>query len=797
MKKLVITLTLFLIHFYSFTQNEIIFHGKVLDENKKPVILATIKLYVNNKIVGTAISDSLGLFTISHLQQKSYLIEVTFIGYKTFKTEIIADNHAPISIYLLPENNELKAVSVSTKKPLIERKLDRMIFNVENSISSIGGDGIEILSKSPGVIVINDNISIVGKSNVSVMINDKILHLAGEDLVNYIKTISAANISRIEVITNPPSQFDAQGNSGLINIVLKKNLIQGYNGSVRGTYLQSKYSILTSGFDFNYNTKKSILNTTFDLSNGSNSPLLNHTLNYTNSEWDVIRESQAYKNYSNNTLNWEYRFNDTTSLQLSYIGNFNNPNANELTTTKIYNAVRTLDTILKTPGYTNRNLSNNNIGIQFNHQFGKSKNKLEISTDYFLNKDNRSKLYSNEVDDVVNNMIYKDGLQYQSGNLQNIKIWTFKAQVESPIKNGKIICGLKNTSVSNLNNITLFNIENNIYTPDLNQQNYFNYSEVTNAIFFSLTKSFTNFDYNIGLRAENTTNDGSSENVVDNSLHKNYTKLFPTIFFTYKINDSNNLSFYFGRRIDRPQFFQLNPFKWISGQYSYSQGNPQLQPSYENNIELSYTYNNAITTALSFSKEENASNQITFVDNATKIEKVTILNFLTNFYYQLATSYSYSKIPWLENSTQFVFYYNKSISYLEASNKNFSGFSGYVSTDNQFIFNKSKTFFGSVNASYYLPQVQGIYNNSEWYRLDIGLKYIALKSKLQTSLTLNDIFRSATPHWSAIINGVNQQFKNYYDYRSIRLSFKYKFGSNKPKTIQHENSNTDEKVRVG
>lgn len=220
-KKIMLILTLFINSTIVWGQLKIT--GTVSDTAETPLVYATVKLLTNNTVIQTTSSDSIGNFSFTGLANGDYRIEGSYIGAKGMSKVFRLNKDTSVMIVIIQSKTVLKEVKVSANKPLLERKIDRLVFNVENSIAAKGTDLSEAIALTPMLKVDDNGISIVGKRGVSVMINDRILNISGADLVNYLKSLRSDDVAKIEVITTPPSKYEAQGNSGLINIVLKKN----------------------------------------------------------------------------------------------------------------------------------------------------------------------------------------------------------------------------------------------------------------------------------------------------------------------------------------------------------------------------------------------------------------------------------------------------------------------------------------------------------------------------------------------------------------------------------------------
>jgi hypothetical protein len=762
-----------------------------------PLEFATITFlkHQDSTFFETIITDSVGFYNSSIIENGYYNLKISFTNYETQTADLFIRNDTIVNFQLTPRQQQLQEVIVTSKKPLIERKVDRIIFNVENSVTAIGSDALEALSKTPSVRVQNNKISLIGKSGVNIMIDGKLSPLSGDDLANYLKSISADNIVRVEVIITPPAQYDAQGNNGLINIVLKGNQRLGYNGDIRMSYIQTTYATAIAGGDFNYNKNKFKFYSNLNLGDGSIAPIEQQTIFYSNQTWEQTDYRIDFQKYLSGTCGLDYDLSKHTSFGIIYNGGISYPDMNEHISIPIYNNTSGLDSSIKTNAYTDRSINRNAINIHLKQQIDTIGKQLLIDADYFSYKDNNQRTFNTTNYSENGLTIPNSYVQDLSNSNQNIDLYTLKVDLNLPFKKYTLALGGKLSFIKNLSDISFSESINNQYTIDSAQSNTFHYVENTQAFYSNISKTIKKWDFQGGLRFELTQTKGYS--VTNNQTNtNNYLKYFPTVFINYNMDDKNIFSLSYGKRINRPSYSWLNPFRWYTDPYAYSEGNPFLQPSYNNNIELSYTYNNFLTTGLSFSKETNKFDQIVFVQNNSNIQINEPLNFITGYSYIWSNSVSFEKLKWLENNSQFSLYYMQSNSSIPQTQQSVEGWGAYMSIDNQFIFNQKRTIICAVNFWYQFPAVDGVDKSSAYYNIDAGLKFLLKKGKIQIAVNTVDIFKTNKPVYYSLVNNIKQQYNNYYDTRQFKLSVRYSFGNAKIKKEDHQLGNQEERDRV-
>jgi len=673
---------------------------------------------------------------------------------------------------------EIEQVNLLVKKKLLERKADRLIFNVDASIASQGMDAGETLANVP-MLKVDENmgtISITGKSSVNVMINGKMLNLSGTALLNYLKSIRSENISKIEVITTPPSKYEAQGNSGLINIILKKNPNLGFSGNISTGLTQRTYFNGTTNGTLNYQTEKLSLSLKTSYIDGAKR---------SNERYNILGESQNYSESTRKDM-WQ---DWTPSLNASYKINKNS----EVGIEYIFGHEKSGMDILNTTRNTGSDLKETNL---ITNTFHREKSPTHtVSTYYDLKLDSLGKklsfagnFYKNNNDTEVN----FSTLTLPENTVQDVKtlskitpqIFSVQGDLELPFSFGTIETGVKFNQFRNSADLKYLDWKNNQYVIDDEKSSTFNYREENYAIYGSFAKNFgEHWETKAGVRYENT--------VVTSSVNNfSYGQWFPSAYISYK-EDKNVLSLSYSRRINRPSMSNLNPFRWYENPYSYSSGNPLLKPSYINNYELGYTYNNKFSTSVYYLRLTNAFGQVGYLDGISQTGDY--LNYYNNNFYGANVSYTDTFFKfWEATISANASYQNSEVFNMNAETSN--GTSVSYSINNTFTLNKTKTVALFLNYDQSLPykNVNSYFHN--FSNLNSGIKVSLMEKQLQINATVTNIFAQ---RWRGdkYFNDNSQHFNNYWDGRSFRLSVNYTFG-NKKKQINKKQINFEEKDRA-
>ncbi|PYF74815.1 outer membrane beta-barrel family protein [Pedobacter nutrimenti] len=686
----------------------------------------------------------------------------------------------------------LQGVEINFKKALIEKKVDRTVFNVERSVAAIGTDALELMAKVPGIRVVNDRVSLVGKGSVNIMINDKLSPLSEDDLANYLRSIPSDRIAKIEVITNPSAKYDAQGNNGLINIVLKKIIEQGFKGSANLGFTQAIYPTGSAGGNLSFKKDKITLFSNFNIRKGSTVPFEQSNVFYPDQTWNVVNRDRNFRLVPGGQIGMDYQASKNTLIGFSYNRGLTNFHSEENIKTRVLNKVQSLDSVLNSDAHA-RIRSNYNAANLYLKGFIDSLGKqVTINADWFKYEDNNQRFFDNRSFDQNGGMIPGSFAQYLSSSAQNLNLYTLKADADLPYTYFNLSLGTKLSFIKNESGVSFYKSRNDVYEPEQSQSNRFSYRENTQALYVNVNKTIKKWDFQLGLRSEYTQIKGTSANSINEN---DYLKLFPTLFIVYRLKEKSEFSLSYGRRINRPAYKKLNPFRWYNNQYFYSEGNPFLQPSYSNNVELSHTYAGLLTSTLSFNNTSDGYNEVNFTDPDNNIQILRPVNFVSSYKYQLSNSITFNQLKWWESLNQLDVFYIRSRSSIAQTIPLLDGFGAYFSTLNQFIFNKSRTMMGDVNFWCQFAGVNDLNQMKSQYSLDIGVKRLLLDKKLQLALNISDILKSRKDRYNSLVNNIRQEYDHYYDSRYVRLSIRYNFGNDKMKPQDHKPGNEEERKR--
>ncbi len=772
--------------------------GQIKNLADKPMDMVEVLLQNKDSVVvKSQLTDSVGKFKIS-VQPSDYILLVKQLGILLHAQNISASQNIDLGVININVNKQqLNEVVVISKKPLIERKVDRLIFNVENSIATIGGDALDALKITPSIRVQNDQIAMIGKSKMSVMVNDKLIQLDGDDLFNYLKTISTSNIKSIEVITTPPAKYDAEGNSGIVNIKLKKAKNDSWNTTLRETAKLATYLSNIAGVNFSYQKNKLELLLDFSGQKGRSIYTNNINYEYPTENWKNRITNTTFSNTINPFIDTNYQTTKKTKIGLQYIGNYNRYKIDEDNSANIYDKKTFfLNSQLKSMGKTYKNINNHSVNFNTISILDTLGKKILTNVDFFTyNIVKKNNFNSEAQSNLLNNISL--GIT-NNENKQRISNFSSRIDFEMPYKFANLTYGANisatktnNDVETSFNNITATSI--NLGT---NQTNVFEYKENVQALYFDTDKEINSkWGVKTGLRIEFTQTSGFSQTI--NKTNKiNYYKFFPTVYFSYKQNQNNTYIFNFSRRIKRPSYSELNPARWYFNSNSYEVGNPFLQPSFSTNIELSHSYKDIFTTTLYYSKVANAFGQIVIHDIIGNFQRFIRQNYFDATYCGIQEYINFTAFTNCATNISLDITYNESKTYTEYLNPNFSGWGGTFSTTNTILLNKPKTIAVDISYLYNTASKWTESSNTPSSNTNIGIKYLLLNKKMQLALFANDILNTEAFTISSKTGVVNGNYRQFYDSPFIRLSVNYKFGNSTKNIEKKIVGNQDEKDRV-
>ncbi|MFT6870544.1 MAG: hypothetical protein ACJA2L_001811 [Polaribacter sp.] len=766
--------------------------GKVTDKTDIiPFANVIVKNTTDNIITGTTTDDQ-GLFGLK-ASQGTYIIEISYLGYKTWHKKVQLDENLNLGTILLEENEQaLDEIIVKTEKRVLERKIDRLVFNVDKSIAAVGGNGLDILKITPGVQVQNGTLAILGKGASQLMINGRLSPLAGDELVSFLSGFSASDIQKIEVITNPPAKYEASGNGGLINIILKKGVQDSWKNATTISYNQNKYNFTTFTNNFFYNKDKISFSGSLNATKGSFENLEGLQIDYPTNNWDIDVDSEIIRDQFSGRFLIDYAVSDKTTFGVQYLGNATTPNIIGTTTSTIFDNNENLEKKLVNQGDGMIDTKNHTLNFHLIRTLDTLGKSISFDADYFtFDSENSRDFFTEEFNSSGNS----EGINSAALNIANQAIENFSAKidVEFPIEKVNLSYGIKASFTNTKSDVLYFDTLSGSQVIDPNRSNAFDYQEDVLAGYISgNTQVSKKLEMQFGLRLEDTKTKGLNAEMNEETIN-NYTKLFPSLYVSYAKNDDNNFGFSYGRRINRPNFRSLNPFRFYINDRSYSVGNPFLQPTFSDNIEFSHLYKKNLNTIVFLNITTDGFGTVFTSDPVNQTQIVTKENYFTQYNYGLTEGFSFLKSSWFksQNNINVFGYYTKFTKYFGSAPKN--GMQVYLTSNNTFSLSENTKL--QVNSWYSSKHNRGLFSLGEMFDLSLGLQH-DFKNTIKMSLLFSDVFKTAgLNNYNSTVNGIEQVYRQNESTRNFRVSLSYNFGNKKINIKDRGFGNDDERRR--
>jgi outer membrane receptor protein involved in Fe transport len=703
--------------------------------------------------------------------------------------------------------DSLKAVTVNGKKPPVEVKADRTIVNVEGTINSVGQDALELLRKSPGVMVDKDNnISLSGKNGVKLYVDGRQVPLNGSDLADYLKTLQSSQIESIELISNPSAKYDASGNAGIINIRLKRNRSFGNNGSVTGGYHFGTHSNYNGGLSLNHRDARFNWFGNYDYNNTINATNLNLyriQLDTLFDQHSVITPHITSHTFKTGLDYYWDKYNTLGIMVDGSLSDFSNPTNSNTHINYLPDGTTDhlqLNRILQANNNARGHRNNGNFDLNYHHTDSLGRD-LSMDADYGIYR-NRSDQYQPNIylDPTQTTLLYSNIFDILAPT--NIDIYTFKTDYEQPFKKGRLGLGVKSSYVTSGNDFRQYDVVSNTKRPDTLNSSNFDYKENVNAVYANYSRPFKGWALQAGLRVENTNAKGTSTGYhagpdryqpFDSSFNRHYTGFFPSGSVTYNLNPAQLFTLSYSRRIDRPAYQDLNPFEFKLDEYTYQKGNTDLRPQYTNSIGLTHVFKGKLVTTVNYSHVKDVFTQL--VDTTSRSKAfLTKKNLATQDITSLNVSYPWSigRYSIFANVNAYYSKYNADFGAGRTVNLDVYAVNVFA----QQSFRLGKDWSADLSGFYSSPSIyQGTFKTHAIGNLDAGLQKAIWNKKGLIKLSVSDVFR--TLHFTATSNFAGQylQATGHNESRQLKLYFTYKFGNSQVKAARTHKSAAEEESK--
>ncbi|SRX52573.1 TonB-dependent receptor SusC [Aequorivita sp. CIP111184] len=779
--------------------------GRVTDASQLPLSFVNVLVYkadAETPSQGTT-TDEDGSFIFKGLVAGTYKLNFSYIGFENTEQTIELSSNKNLGNIVLKESSETLGETVVTAKlPTIKKTTGKLVFNVENTSLSVGST-MDLLKKTPGVVVIGENIQIKFSSPVT-YINGKRVYLSAAEVTSLLENTDAANIKSIEVITNPTAKYDADA-ATVLNIITSKPISIGYKGSLNTTYTQGiypKYSFGTSHFyknnwlnlyaSYNYNTNKQ------------------------------YKEDESYIRYfkpdevSTKSI-WETYFNRTTNSE-NHTGNlvldFTLDDKNSLSLTSnismapdntyhnnghayIYNPQKQLDSINTTLSEVNYKKDNLAFALDYQRKLNDNGATLSAAANYIYYNHRQDQSVSSDYFLPDNDFLRNNS--FFTNSAQNSNIFTGQTDVSANLWEGTFTAGFKFSNIDTESKINFFDTENNIDTFNDALSDNFNYKENIYAEYINYEKEWEKWSITAGIRGEYTDINGISRTVGEVNT-QTYFEIFPSASVNYNINDNNSIGIGYNRSIHRPRYESLNPFKYFITENNFIAGNPHLVPSIKDKITLSYSHKNKWFFDLYYENIKNGLGSLSFQNNENSTLRSVYDNLVNEYQYSFDIGF-YSSLTswWYFHLSTSSYYLSNKFNALESSQDAYTNdtFGQYLQTYNNFTLSKDRSFTADITALYISNFVFGnrYFKNQSFVNISFRKEFWDKRASLTVGVddifnTLNNV-ASTTKYYNQ-----DNQFLVNQENRLFRIGFKYNLGNARLRDNK-KNINIDEGDRLG
>lgn len=778
-------------------------NGKVTDANTKTLASATIQLILaqDSSLVKMGIADKEGQFGFDQLPAGDFRVMITAIGHQKSYSEIVKITEAGETvnlgeITLVPAAKEMAAVSVTSRRPLIEQKAGKMVVNVEASPSNTGLNALELLEKSPGVSVDNNgNISLKGKQGVTVLVDGKPTYLSGEDLAALLKSMPSSQLDQIEVMTNPPAKYDAAGNSGIINIKTKKGIVRGMNGNANLVYSQGKYDRYNGGVNLNYRNNK--LNVFGGYNGGTYEGFNNLTIDRKMIENGVLVRTMDQRSrphwkgqFHNFKLGTDYYFSkkDVAGIVVNY--GFNKNEDDPRSSTNIRNVQGDLLARLYAYNANRRNSYNLTTNFNYKHTFDSTGREITADFDYLRYDMTGNNRMTTESRDQHDNKLGEDVVL--RGHIPSlINIYSGKVDYVHPFKSGwKMEAGLKASFVETNNQVEYTRNSGGGWVPD-SRSNHFIYKENINAVYANFNRSIRKWEVSLGARVENTIARGH-QLIGDSSFKRNYTNLFPNVGLSFNASEKHQWNFSYSRRLRRPDYGDLNPFIFFLDSLTYNQGNPWLQPQFTHNFELSHTFNRIFTTTINYTETNDVITELLKQNTEENKTFQTRENMSTMRQFGIALMANFPVGKWLNSNIYVNGYHNMYKGLYNNEPVNLKYNSVQINMTNTFTLGKG---WGAELGGWATTKfLEGLLVARPMGALNVGFSKQVMQKKGNIKFGVRDLFYTQVFRGYALYSDVDVSLRSASDSRRFNISFTYRFGKSNIKPERRRSSSADDEA---
>ena len=760
-------------------------------QTKSPVEFASVLLMstIDSSQINGVVSDSIGFFQITDTPAGRYYVRISFVGYQSVSTPAfdIDQQHPTKSlgeIVLSANDQRLDEVVIKAEQQPIVRQPGKTILNIESSIFKTDNTASDLLLKAPGLNYdINGELVLRGTIKPVITINGKESELSLAE----IQSIPADNIQNIEIISNPSARYDGEW-PAVINIILKKRLQENYSGSVYGNIGRNRYTTTAAGANLNVNTKKWLFFGSYDINQNRSYTDITINSRFTDSPITaIITETNIVNVPLRNQVFFsaDYLLNQTNTLSIFLRGSWVDSRDDYISTSRIDRSDESVESIAN----NNQLVENSDkfaVNLSYQRDFSEGNGSFFFNYDYILMDQKQSQ--DIETVRLPSNALF---IQTRIDNSTAYNIHTMRADYERALTGGQLSFGVKGSLVENTNNNTYDTL---LYEPganELTEQDQFMYEENVYAGYATYSIEGEQWQTTLGLRAE-VTDAVVNSLAIDSVVNRNFTNLLPSASVSYRPNDHTFLNLNYARKIRRPYYNRLNPFRRFIDPFTINTGNPFLLPVKTNNVEFSFSFKD-FSTSLAYFRLDDIVNQIIEQDSESGVSVLIYQNLDNKTTWSWDAQTNFLPTSWWSIQPYLIVSHDEyELQYKEQP---------FVNSRWSYRFNVTNSFtlpgdlVMNVQFFYQSPFIFNLYEVDKFYQLSAGISKEFFEKKLKINFNAGDIFQTFVQRSSVNQFNLDTDFKQLPANRFINLRVSYRFGGSKRNNSK--SPNVEEEGRIG
>lgn len=776
--------------------------GKVVDQQNKPVASASVYLMASTSkvLLKTAVTDENGEYSILKAPKGSYFLQVTSVGFNTANSAVfeLGDKTVQIpTIQLTASSQTIEAVTVRGQVPMVQSKDGKLILNVENSTVAAGNNAFEVIKRAPGVSVDkDDNLQLMGQQGVTVTIDGRQTFMTGEQLATFLKSTDGAQIKSVEVSTTRSAKDDAEGAVGTINIVMKKNNLEGFNGTFLASAGMGKHFRGNSSLSLNYKKNNTTVFGSYAYTDNKRQIDLLLDRDIRNGNQVTRFDQDAFLIEREKSHNYKVGMEQKTSLKntmlLQFTGNNSVEDGENKSLTNIQLTPTSIDSILNSSSISHSPFNRYSTNFNNEYKLDTLGSKLVFDADWSMFKTASDNHYIYRTERPDGTLHYPEQ-QERSAMPTDIDIYVAKLDWLKQMKKGKFESGVKYSYVKSDNNLQFDSLNRAGNWVDIsNRSNLFIYTEQIAAAYLDYSTSIDKWGLKAGLRGEYTISEGNSV-TKDKVVNRDYFDLFPSANISYNASPNHIFNLGYAKKVTRPNYRYLNPFRYYIDKLTFQEGNPYIKPQYTHGMTLTYTYRQMFNFTLGMDLTNDAMVESMGQDSITNETWITRDNLAmtSTSYININAPFRIGKIWTMNNNITGIYMHFKGP--IAGHYADLGSF--FVQGSSMHNFKISPSFSAEMTINGNTPFLYNVYKIQARLNLDAGMNYTFKDQRSSLKLAVTDVFRSSRTKIRTDYNEFQSTISQYNDNQTVRLTYTYKFGNLKQQ-FRKRDTNSEETNRA-